>query len=187
MYLCHYFEGNKNDSPGSEHIGAPLRLLKYSLITVFYPKVIMECVPKWITFLLSLSLSLHLFCFPPLSCHSCPLYYFQSPSSLFNGLHMSAKWPWHCCDKVKCPSALSHAVRPRVRSQCSAYSTQSPSYCQPTCPNHTIRIPIHQSPVSQPFVTAACYRREKNGHVGFLLHISFTLRGQILFIRLTSK
>lgn len=152
----------------------------------------MECVPKWITFLLSLSLSPSLLLSPSFLPFLPPLLLSvsllpQVSSSLFNGLHMSAKWPWHCCDKVKCPSALSHAVPPRVRSQCSAYSTQSPSYCQPTCPNHTIRIPIHQSPVSQPFVTTACYRREKNGHVGFLLHISFTLWGQILFIRLTSK
>lgn len=33
-----------------------------------------------------------------------------SPSLLFNGLHMSAKWPWHRRDKVKCPGARSHAV-----------------------------------------------------------------------------
>ena len=135
MYLCHFltwFEGNKNDSPGAEQIYVPLGLLKYSLITVFYPKVIVECVPKWITFPLSLSLfhSLHHFCsplfLPPilapllLSASLLP----QVSCSLFNGLHMSAKWPWHCCDKVKCPGALSHAVPPRVRSQCSAYSTQ---------------------------------------------------------------
>ena len=73
MYLSHifmrYVEGNKNDSP--EQICAPLRLLKCSLITVFYPKVIVECVPKWITFQLSLSHSLHL-SFSLYSCYSLP-------------------------------------------------------------------------------------------------------------------
>lgn len=40
----------------------------------------------------------------PLFLQFFPLYYTQSPSisfSLFNGLHMSAKWLWYCCDKVK--------------------------------------------------------------------------------------
>lgn len=92
MYLSHifmrYFEGNKNDS---EQICAPLRLLKYSLITVFYPKVIVECVPKWITFPLSLAYSLHLSFSSPLSCHSCPFIAFillPFPRSPF--LHLMA-------------------------------------------------------------------------------------------------
>lgn len=133
MCLSHiftrYFEGNKNGSPGSERIRAPLRLLKYSLITVFYPKVIVECVPKWITFPLSLIPS-SLFFFPLFLAILSPFIAFHSfllqvSFSLFNGLHMSAKRPWHRCDTVKCPSAQSHAVPPRVRSQCSAYSTQA--------------------------------------------------------------
>lgn len=142
MYLSHifmrYFEGNKNDSPSSDQICAPLRLLKYSLITVFYPKVIVECVPKWITFPLSLTYSLHLsfsFCFlailAPLLLSFSLLSFPQVSFSAFNGLHMSAKWPWHHCDKVKCPSAPAHAVLPRVRSQCSAYSTQSQPSANP--------------------------------------------------------
>ena len=153
MYLSHifmrYFERNKNDSPSSEQICAPLRLLKYSLITVFYPKVIVECVPKWITFPLSLAYSLHLsFSFPSFL-PFLPLYCFHSPSfsqvsfSTFNGLHMSAKWPWHHCDKVKCPSALAHAVLPRVRSQCSAYSTQ---------PQPSANPPVQTTLSASPFI-----------------------------------
>lgn len=107
-----YVEGNKNDSPGQ--ICAPLRLLKYSLITVFYPKVIVECVPKWITFPLSRSHSLHLslFCCSFLWLLLPFSFLLQVSFSPFNGLHMSAKWPWHCCDKVKYPSAPSMLFLP---------------------------------------------------------------------------
>lgn len=152
MYLSHiftrYFEGNKNDSPSSKQICAPLRLLKYSLITVFYPKVIVECVPKWITFPLSLPRSHSLSCrsFPPLLLSFSFL--LQVSFSLSNGLHMSAKWPWHCCDKVKCPGAPSHAVPSRVRSQCSAYSTQPQPSANPPVqtklqdPHSSVTLPV---------------------------------------------
>lgn len=90
----------------------------------------MECVSKWITFQLSLSFPPSLFFFPLfLAILSSFLlsfsFFLQVSFSLSNGLHVSAKWPWHCDDKVKCPRAQGHAVSPRVRSQCSAYSTQS--------------------------------------------------------------
>lgn len=100
-----------------------------------------------------------------------PLYCFHSPSfsqvsfSAFNGLHMSAKWPWHRCDKVKCLSAPSHAVPPRVRSQCSAYSTQPQPSVNPPVQTTTISIPIHLS-LCQLFVIAACYQREKTDTLG---------------------
>lgn len=69
MYFCHiivrYFEGNKNDSLSSEQICAPLILLKYSLITVFYAKVIEECCSK----MDEVPTLANFFC-SPLSCHS---------------------------------------------------------------------------------------------------------------------
>lgn len=69
MFLSHvfrtYFEGNKNDSPGPDQIlKTPLGSEKYSLITVFYAKVKVECVSKWITLQLSLSLPPSFFFFP---------------------------------------------------------------------------------------------------------------------------
>lgn len=81
MYLSHiftrHFEGNKNDSPGSEQICAPRRLLKQSLITIFNPRVSVECAPEWITLALSLfsipaTLSFSLKQFLPLYCFHTP-------------------------------------------------------------------------------------------------------------------
>lgn len=113
----------------------------------------------------------HFFCFPSF----CPLIAFilaPSPGLLLNVLHMSAKWPRHLWDKVKCLSAPSHAVPSQVF--CLQYTT----LCPPTCPNYTIRIPLHLS-FCQLFVTAACYQREKkNGNFRFMTHPSFTLRGR---------
>lgn len=75
--------------------------------------------------------------------------------SLFNGLHMSAKWPWH---KVKCPAALSHAVPPSALDhKCSAYSTQPQPSANPPVQTTLSRSPIHHRPC-QPFVIAACYQ-----------------------------
>lgn len=49
---------------------------------------------------------------------------------------------------------------------------------KPNCRN-----PIHQS-LCQSFVIAACYLWEKTDTLGFLMHKSFALREQIVFIRL---
>lgn len=106
----------------------------------------MDYVP---TLALSFSQSLLL---SPLSLPFLPLYCFQAPSvsrvsfALFNGLHMSAKWPWHCCDKVKCPSAPSHAVPPGVRSQGSAYSTQPQASADPPVQTTLSRSPFVSRP-----------------------------------------
>lgn len=185
MYLSHiftrYFGGNKNDSPASEQICAPFGLLKYSLITIFYPEVTEECVPKWIRFPLLLSRSLFfvfpLFFFLPFS----PLYCFHSPSFSwspclpFNDLHMSTKWPWHCSDKVKCPGAPS---------PCWDHSVLLTVHNPNPLPTHLSK-PHYQDPIHlllcRPFVTPSCYQSEKKKRGTLCVsdaHFFFTWRGR---------
>lgn len=127
MYLSHtfrrYFEWNKNASPCSEqNLTSP----QGSLITVFCPKVIVECVSKWITFPLSLS-------FPPsflsFSLFTALFYFY-----LVNGLHMSGKWPWHRYDNV-C-SGLCWFALGQIIMFCLQYTV--PTVCQTTCSNWTV-------------------------------------------------
>lgn len=163
-----YFKWNKKESPGSEWICAPTRLLKCSLITTFYPKVIEECVPKWITLPLSFSLLFFFSLFPSffLSCFSCPLSFFlsfihpPSPSlcTPFNGLHMLAEWQQGCCDKVKMPQCGCPSVDAPV--PCSSPPGRSVLCLQYTAPalrQPHLSKPQYQGPHSSAIQPRLCY------------------------------
>lgn len=186
MYLSHiftrYFQGNKNDSPSSKWICAPLRLLKYSLITVFYPKVIVECVPKWITFPLSLPRSLSLSCrsFPPLLLSFSFLLLQVSFSLMACTCQPSGrgaavtKWNGPALRPMLFLPGLDHSVLLTVHNPSPVPTHLS----KPNC-----RIPIHQSPSASPLWSLPVICAKK-----LTLWVSdaqvFRLEGQIVFIRL---
>lgn len=102
-----------------------------------------ECVSKWIyaptlTLIQPVSLSASLAILSSLLLSSC---FF-----LFNGSHMSGKGLWHRGDDLR----SGHAGLPGVRSQCSAYSTQSRLRANP---------PVQTAP--SPAAWSLCYWGEK--------------------------
>lgn len=119
-----------------------------------------ECVSKWIyaptlTLIQPVSLSASLAILSSLLLSSC---FF-----LFNGSHMSGKGLWHRGDDLR----SGHAGSPGVRSQCSAYSTQSRLRANP---------PVQTTP--SPAAWSLCYWGKKKT----ICDVCFcSLQTQILF------
>lgn len=127
----------------------------------------MECVPNWITIQLSL-FTPSLFLYPLLFfffCHSCPFIasFSKSPSLHLMAYTCQPSGHGTAVTKWNAPVFWPVLFPPRVRSQCSAYSTQP----QHSCPNYTIRTPIHLS-LSQLFFYLPFYQREEIKHFRFL-------------------
>lgn len=125
----------------------------------------MECVPKWITFPLSLSLSF----FPPiLSLHQpfLPHYFFHSTlpiSSQLNGLHVSRVWQREMplCSVPCCSSGLDQSVLLTVHNSNPLPTHLSkPHYQDPPFIRRSAS-PLYLPPVIRE-------EGRENGQIGFL-------------------